>query len=393
MTVHLPDTEADLAAIVTQAAREATPLAVRGAGSRSGLGRAIQTHTTVSTAALTGLTLYEPAEMIFAARAGTPVAEIEAALAHKNQMLTFEPMDHRTLYGTTAAPTIGGVVAGNISGPRRIAGGAARDSLIGVRFVNGTGEIIKNGGRVMKNVTGLDLVKLMAGSHGTLGVLTEVTFKVLPRPAMAATLAFDGLSDARAVALLCEAMGTPFEPTGAAHLPARGRGLTALRLEGFEENITYRSGELRKRLAAFGSGRLITGVEHETLWREVRDALPVATPADYAVWRLSVSAPKGATVAAAIKAAHPDAVHYFDWAGGLVWVGLPERADAGAQAIRAAAKAGGGYATLVRASADTRARIPVFDPPPPAVAALSASVKRSFDPHGILNPGFMAAGA
>lgn len=393
MTVLLPDTEADLAAIVEQAARAATPLAVRGAGSRSGLGRAIQTHTTVSTAALTGLTLYEPAEMIFAARAGTPVAEIEAALAAKNQMLTFEPMDHRALYGTTAAPTIGGVVAGNVSGPRRIAGGAARDSLIGVRFVNGTGEIIKNGGRVMKNVTGLDLVKLMAGSHGTLGVLTEVTFKVLPRPAMAATLAFDGLSDARAVELLCQAMGTPFEPTGAAHLPARGRGLTALRLEGFEENITYRSGELKKRLAAYGPGRLITGAEHDTLWREVRDALPVATPADHAVWRLSVSAPKGATVAAAIKAAHPDVVHYFDWAGGLIWVGLPERADAGAQAIRAAAKTGGGYATLVRASADTRARIPVFDPPPPAVATLSASVKRSFDPHGILNPGFMAAGA
>lgn len=393
MTVYLPETEADVAAIVAKAARDAAPLAVRGAGSRAGLGRAIQTEITVSTAALSGITLYEPAEMIFSARAGTPVAEIEAALAAKNQMLTFEPMDHRALYGTSAAPTIGGVVAGNISGPRRIAGGAARDSLIGVRFVNGAGEIIKNGGRVMKNVTGLDLVKLMAGSFGTLGVLTEVTFKVLPCPAKAATLAFDGLNDQRAVELLCQAMGTPFEPTGAAHLPAHGRGLTVLRLEGFDENITYRSGELKKRLAAFGPGRLIDGAAHAALWRDIRDAVPVATPADRAVWRLSVSAPKGAAVARAIKAALPDAIHYFDWAGGLIWISVPEANDAGASVVRAAAKDGQGYATLARGSADLRARIPVFDPPAPAITALSASLKRSFDPAGILNPGFMAAGA
>jgi glycolate oxidase FAD binding subunit len=188
-------------------------------------------------------------------------------------------------------------------------------------------------------------------------------------------------------------MGTPFEPTGAAHLPAHGRGLTVLRLEGFDENITYRSGELKKRLAGFGPGRLIEGADHTALWRDIRDAVPVATPAERAVWRLSVSAPKGAAVARAIKAALPDAIHYFDWAGGLIWISVPEANDAGASVIRAAAKDGLGYATLARGSADLRARVPVFDPPAPAIATLSASLKRSFDPHGILNPGFMAAGA
>ena len=213
--------------------------------------------------------------MVIAARAGTPLAEVERTLADRGQMLPFEPMDHRALLGTDGEPTIGAVAAGNISGPRRINAGAARDSLIGIRLVNGRGEAIKSGGRVMKNVTGLDLVKLVAGSYGTLGFLTEVTFRVLPRPERIVTLAWRGLSDEAAVALLCTALGSPYEPFAAAHLPA-GIGTeqprTLLRLENFSDSIDYRSRELIALLAAYGAPEMVEGQDSVELWRDVRDA-------------------------------------------------------------------------------------------------------------------------
>ena len=391
MTVLLPASEAEAVAMVADAKG---PLRLEGGGTRAGLGRAIQTAATLSSQKLTGVTLYEPAEMVIGAKAGTPLAEIEAVLAEKNQTLAFEPMDHRPLFATTGEPTIGAIAAANISGPRRVFAGAARDSLIGIRFVNGRGQIIKNGGRVMKNVTGLDLVKLHAGGMGTLGLLTEVIFKVSPRPPAMATLIYQGLDDARANELMCAAMGTPFEITGAAHLPAGigdERARTLLRLEGFPEQLDYRSGRLRDLFQDYGTPERVDDDPAAALWREVRDVRPLVEPFDHAVWRLSVPPRLGAGLAARLRTSLDCRVLY-DWSGGLVWLGLAEDDDAGAAVIRAAVHDTGGYGTLVRGSAELRGRVPVFTPEPMAIARLTAGIKASHDPKGLFNPGLVHAG-
>jgi glycolate oxidase FAD binding subunit len=391
MTLLQPRTEEEAAALVQSAVG---PLRLEGGGTRAGLGRAIQTEATLTSRGLSGITLYEPAEMVIGAKAGTPLAEIEAALAEKNQTLAFEPMDHRPLFASTGEPTIGAVAAANISGPRRVFAGAARDSLIGVRFVNGRGQMVKSGGRVMKNVTGLDLVKLHAGAMGTLGLLTEVIFKVIPRAPAMATLVFHGLDDARANELMCAAMGTPFEITGAAHLPAgtgADRARTLLRLEGFPEQLDYRTSRLRDLFWASGSPERLDGERAAAIWREVRDAVPLVEPRDRAVWRVSVPPKAGAGLVRRLTEALDMRVLY-DWSGGLVWLATPEVEDAGAAVIRAAVHETGGHATLVRGSAELRGRIAVFPPEPMTIARLTAGIKASHDPRGLFNPGLMHPG-
>ncbi|MFO1147623.1 MAG: glycolate oxidase subunit GlcE [Alsobacter sp.] len=389
----IPTDEAGLAAAVADAHAAKTPLAIEGGGTRAGLGRPAQTEKTLSARGLTGITLYEPAELVIGARAGTPLRVVEEALAEKGQELTFEPMDHRPLLGTGGEPTVGGVAAANVSGPRRIMAGACRDSLIGVRFVNGKGEVVKSGGRVMKNVTGLDLVKLTAGSFGTLGVFSEVIFKVLPRSETMATLVLHGLDDAAAVAALSTALGSPFEVTGAAHLPADVERVpkTLIRIEGFEASVTYRVGELRRLLAAGAAADVMQGELAAQLWRSVRDAAFLAEPRDLAVWRVSIAPSKAAAALARLPAGFVER-HLFDWGGGLVWIATSSAGDAGAAVLRAALAGSGGYATMVRAPDEVRAAVAVFEPLAPALAAVSAGIKRSFDPAGILNPGRMTAG-
>ena len=375
-----PRSEADLAEAVRGLS---APVELRGGGTRP-LGRPVQAAETLSVAGLRGISLYEPGALTLVAAAGTPVAEVEAALAAEGQRLPFEPIDHRALLGTGGEPTLGGMVAVNASGPRRVQAGACRDSLIGVRFVDGAGRVVKNGGRVMKNVTGYDLVKLLAGSHGTLGALTELAFKVLPLPEASATLRLTGLSDAEAVAAMTAALTSPFDVTGAAHLPGEG---TLLRIEGFADSVAYRTGRLRDRLAPHGEAEAVTDAEAQAaLWRRVRDAEPFAGR-EGAVWRVSVRASDGP----AARAALPEAEAFYDWGGGLVWLLTPEEGDAGAARLREAAGRLGGHATLVRASAATRAAVAPFQPEAPALTRLSEALRARFDPRGLLNPGRMGA--
>jgi glycolate oxidase FAD binding subunit len=394
MTAHSLASELDACAIVADSAARRMPLAIAGGGTKAAIGRPAQTEATLSSVALTGVTLYEPAELVIAARAGTPVSEVVRRLAEKGQQLPFEPADYRALLGSAGEPTIGAVAAANISGPRRIMAGAARDSLIGVRFVNGRGEAVKSGGRVMKNVTGLDLVKLMAGSWGTLGFLTEVTFKVLPRPERAATLVLSGLDDVRAVEALCAAAASPFEVTGAAHLPAAldGSGArTLIRIEGFSFSVDYRLGELKRLLKRYGPAETVEGDAAEALWRSVRDATLLAEPRDKAVWRISTAPTNGPALAAEVARAM-DARWFYDWSGGLIWLAANASGDAGASAIRAAAAAQGGHATLIRAPAEVRAAVDVFEPLPEPLMRITRDIKAAFDPAGVLNPGRMHAG-
>jgi glycolate oxidase FAD binding subunit len=392
-SVLTPASEGEAAEMVREAASAGRRLEIAGGGTRRGLGRPVDPGPTLSSSKLSGISFYEPAELVIGAKAGTPLAEVESALSERGQMLAFEPMDHRPLYATTGEPTIGGVAAVNASGPRRIAVGAARDALLGVRFVNGNGEMIKSGGRVMKNVTGLDLVKLLCGSHGTLGILTEVTFKVLPRPQRSATLLLHGLNDRDAIAALIAALGSPFDPNAAAHLPsfAADEGTTAIRVEGFSESVDHRLDALSRLWADRGATSTLDGDASMAFWQGVRDAAPLAEPRDSAVWRLSTAPSAGPAIVAKIAAAVPDARWFYDWGGGLIWLAVPSAGDAGAAIIRQAL-AGSGHATLVRAPVEIRRRVPVFQPLPSAAMKLTDGIKRSFDPAGVFSPGRMYAG-
>ena len=390
---HAPATEQQASEIVKVLAADKKTSRIKGGGTRSGFGRPVEADAILSTRALTGITLYEPAELVLSARAGTTLAEIEAAIGANNQMLPFEPMDHRALYGSAGEPTIGGVAACGASGPRRIQQGAARDHLLGVRLINGRGEIVRSGGRVMKNVTGLDLVKLSCGAHGTLGLLTEVTFKLRPKAQRSGTLVLDDLDDASAVAALSAGLGSPFEVSGAAHLPAGITGpkaCTLLRIENFSDSVDYRLGELAKLLARFGSMQRLDETESLTVWRNIRDVIPLASPLAKAVWKISVAPTQGPLIVAALQKGLSFR-HFYDWGGGLIWLACSADGDAGADALRAATKQFGGHATLIRAPDEIRARIDVFEPQAAALMQIARGLKASFDPAGVFNPGKMYA--
>ncbi|MFN4087826.1 MAG: glycolate oxidase subunit GlcE [Alphaproteobacteria bacterium] len=383
---------------------DGAPCEILGGGSKRGLGRPMQAERRLSTHRLSGILDYEPEELVLTALPGTPLRDVQAVLAGRRQMMAFEPLDMaRLVGGDPGAGTLGGMLACNLAGPRRLKMGAARDHFLGAACVTGRGEAIRTGGKVVKNVTGYDLCKLLAGSHGTLAVLTEVTIKVLPAPEDLRTLLLHRLDEAAALDAMTAAMQSPHEVSGAAHLPADtvadlgmarvgsgGAAVTAIRLEGFGPSVKARFAALAAELARFGDVAELDAVPSLALWRAIRDVEPFVSLWDRAVWRLSVPPAAGAAVAAAIRAAC-DCRILFDWAGGLLWVAPAAAAvgDLGAAAIRAAVAASGGHATLIRAPAEQRAVLDVFQPPAPGVAALSRRVKEAFDPRGVLNPGRM----
>ncbi|HEX3537896.1 MAG TPA: glycolate oxidase subunit GlcE [Stellaceae bacterium] len=399
MTRLVPANLDELRDAVAVALAAEEPVEIVGGGSKRGLGRPLQTPHLLDLSRLAGIREYEPSELVLTAGGATPLAEIERALAEHGQMLAFEPPDWRGLLGGEGKATLGGVLACNLAGPRRIKAGAARDHFLGFRGVSGRGEAFKAGGKVVKNVTGYDLCKLMAGSYGTLAALEEVTVKVLPRPESVATVLFSGVGPAAAVRLMNAALGSPHEVSGAAYLPA-GSGAVppravALRVEGPTPSVAFRRDALAREYAVVAPAEFLAGAESAALWRAVGDASPLAGLGEQAVWRISVAPARGAELAEAI-ARQLDTVWFLDWGGGLLWVAVPEADDGGAAAIRNAIRGAEGrdtgHGTLVKASPALRRAVEVFEPQPPGLAALSRRVKEAFDPRHILNPGRMAEG-
>jgi glycolate oxidase FAD binding subunit len=369
-----PATGAELA----EAVKSSGPFEILGQGTKRGLGKPLRNLTRLEMDAFNGIHMYEPDELVLEAGAATPLDEIETLLAKHNQQFAFEPPDYSTLLGVKGRGTLGGLVACGLSGPRRIKAGALRDHILGMSGVSGKGEAFKAGGRVVKNVTGFDLPKLMAGSFGTLAALTRITMKVLPSPETEVTLALEGLNDQRAISAMSEALQSPCEISGAAHLPGAG---TLLRLEGTPKSIAYRFEKLAQLLKPFGACVRLDDKQSRQQWRSVRDVLPLGS--DGVVWKISVAPSRGAEVVAKI-ARHADIAYFYDWGGGLIWLCAPE---ADAASIRGSLAEG--HATLMRATDDVRASMDVFHPQEKSLAALSARVKAAFDPKAKLNPGRM----
>ena len=356
----------DLARIVGAAAADGGKLELRGGGSKAGVG-APRDAEILDMTGFSGVLDYDPAELVLTAGAATPLAEIQAAVAERGQMLAFEPFDHGPMFGRPeGAATIGGVIAAGVSGSRRLSRGAARDHLLGFKAVSGRGEVFVGGGKVVKNVTGYDLCKLVAGSWGRLAALTEVTLKVLPRPPVARSLEVRGLEPAQATQLMSKAMGSQAEVAAAAHAP----GLTVIRLEGVGPSV-----EARALLIRAMGGRLLAEDRAERFWAGLRNPLPKAE----ILWRLSLPPSRAPELLQAL-----DGEWRMDWAGGLIW---SAPTDATAEGIRRAADAVGGHAMLMRAPEAMRAEVPALHPAGAGVAALEARVRRAFDPAGVFETG------
>ena len=374
----------ELRQAVEWALNDNVTLDVRGQGSKIALGKPMRCDQVLDLSGISGVVDYAPEELVVTLRAGTPLSEVEALLAQRNQMLAFEPPDLGPLLGLEAGQgTLVGAVVGNLAGSRRVSAGAARDHLLGFSGVNGRGEAFKSGGKVMKNVTGYDLSKLLAGSWGTLAILDEVSVKVLPAPDQTRTLVLLGLSDDAAVKAMCAAMGSPHNVSGATHVGNR----TALRIEGVAPSVEARLKGLRELLAASGAKMEELGtLESRAFWREVRDVAPLKATGGAIVWKISCPPTEGPGIVARVKAQRPAAEAFYDWSGGLIWLALPASADADHEIVRGALGPAGGHATLVRAPEAARASVPVFQPQPAALAALASRVKESFDPKRLFNP-------
>ncbi|MDB5366821.1 MAG: 2-hydroxy-acid oxidase [Rhodospirillales bacterium] len=367
-----PRDEADLAELVRTATGPLEPI---GGGTKRMMGAPVEA-TPLDLAAFNGIIAYEPAELTMSVGAATPLGVVERELEARQQMFAFEPMDPRVLLGSPGEPTVGGTVAAALAGPRRVKAGGARDHLLGLKAVNGRGEAFKAGGRVVKNVTGYDVPKLFAGSWGTLGVMSELTLKVLPAPETERTLILDADDASGAISLLARALGSSHEVTGAAVVDGRA----AIRLEGFGPSVAWRVGALLRELGSPDAATLEPAASR-SFWRDVRDVRSLAEAP--IVWRVSTVPSLAAAFVARVALSAQLRVLY-DWGGGLVWLGL----DAAYEDLVRGALAEG-HAMLFKAPAEIRARVPVFQPAPSGLADLERRVKASFDPDNRLNPGRM----
>ena len=402
------------AADVEQAVRAAIaseqPLEIIGHGSKRQIGQPMATNAVLDVSALNAVTAYEPNELIVTVEAGAPLADVMSLIDSKNQQFAFEPVDTAPLLGTKAAGTIGGMIGAGLAGPRRVKAGAARDHLLGAHAVSGFGDSFKAGGKVVKNVTGYDLCKLLAGSWGTLAVMTEVTLKVMPRPEAERTLVLRGLDDLAANRAMTAALGSPFDISGAAHVPASGlraevggldrlgsprQAVTLLRLEGILASASHRAASLAAVLAPFGTVEIIEDAASAEVWSAIRDAQPFAAGGvlgAWPVWRIVCPPASGGALGQALARMSGGDVIY-DWGGGLIWAALPPKGDAHAAAVRQRVEAASGHATLIRATDEVRRNVDVFHPQASGLAALSERVRLSFDPKHILNRGRLIRGA
>jgi len=399
----------DVEEVVRAAIANEQPLEIIGHGSKRSIGHAMATNAVLDVSALNAVTSYEPNELIITLQAGAPLADVLSLIDAKNQQFAFEPMNTAPLLGTPVSGTIGGMIAAGLAGPRRIKAGGARDHLLGAHAVSGFGDSFKAGGKVVKNVTGYDLCKLLAGSWGTLSVMTEVTLKVMPKPEAERTLLLRGLDDAAANKAMTAALGSPFDVSAAAHLPyqafraktdglgdiaGQGEALTLLRLEGITASAAHRAGSLRELLAPFGTATLIEDTASAALWATIRDVLPFAAGGALGAWPVwRIVCPPASGAALGTQLAHETGGEViYDWGGGLIWAALPPKGDAHAPAVRRRADAFGGHATLIRAAEDVRRTVDVFHPQASGIAALSERVRASFDPKAILNRGRLTRG-
>ncbi len=406
MQAFYPETEAEAADVVRAALSESQAIRILGSGSKQGWGAPVAAEVDLGLSALRGIESYEPEEMVLTAKAGTAMAEIEQVLSAKDQTLAFEPPDLGPLYGGVAGSgTLGGIIACNLSGPARIRSGAARDHVLGLDAIGGRGEKFHSGGRVVKNVTGFDLSKVMAGSFGTLGVMTSITVRALPASEKLRTVLIFGLDWEQAVEAMGAALRSPHDINGAAHLPVNAaalskvgymsgaqRPVTALRIEGPGPSAAARCAALRELLVPFGDTEELHGHNSGILWREVRDVADLLPDAGACIWRLSVPPASGAVVTEALIAG-TGAEAFMDWGGGLIWLSLAPGLDADAGTVRAAIAECGGHATLMRAPEAMRAAVPVFQPEDAITEQIAAQLKGVFDPAWIFNPGRMKAGA
>lgn len=366
--VLAPRDATDVAEIVASHPRALEPV---GGGSLRDVGRPVDADV-LALDALAGVLSYEPAELVLTALAGTPLAAIERELASQSQRLAFEPPDFCSLLGVSRPRTIGGVLAANLAGSRRVSAGAARDHFLGCEAVTGRGELFKAGGRVVKNVTGYDVPKLLAGSWGTLAVLTSVTLRVVPLAETERTLIVPRATAEEAIGVLGAALGSPYDVSAAAFDHERG---CLLRLEGFAVSVAARAAGLVRSLR-LADVTALDAAESRTLWADVGGAAALAPwPV---VWRISVPPTDAPRLLAALAPEHL----LLDWGGGLIWAGF---ADADSARVRGALREG--HATLFKAPRAARASQPVFQPQPPALAAATRRVKHAFDPDERLNPG------